>query len=619
MPSETDTKEAREVNHQSLAVQEENPASVAPAPTNEQREVVTPALGEGDIPTTSQWEIRSWYLYYIGANGLALFNFGPTAFQNLLDQAAGDSGLLYFAGRARDVNSIVLLANGMSFAIQAALFLVIGALADFGTGGRDAGAGRGRHTHDEPVGDPLMNLLDQAAGDSGLLYFAGRARDVNSIVLLANGMSFAIQAALFLVIGAYADFGTGRRWVLLVWSVIAYGIGFGWLGVHDAARWKVAAGLYIIGLVAYQLTLTYWTAAFPSLARNTAHLKASRVAYETGEITQQELDRRDEMERSRLSNVAFWIQSCGEIAILAVIVGIMFGLRVDDSPSNNNWGLSVLVAFATACWLALSIPWFVLEKKRPGMRIPPGRNIVTVGLWQLYEALTQIWRLKQSLVYLAGYFLLGDSLNTTVTVIATLQNQVVSYNTLTLTYLLIVGVGTQALGIGGFWLIQKSFNLSAKTMFNAVMVFIVLLDGWGMVGNWTDRFGFKNVWEVWLYQAYYGLVVCPWYSYSQIMISSVTPRGHEFLFFSVFNIIGKASSFIGPLISSAIIDATPGGQNNSAPFYFLFALSLLSALGIWAFLDLDKSAREQEDFLVQEKERVYGEDTAAGKEKLAAV
>jgi hypothetical protein len=42
-----------------------------------------------------------------------------------------------------------------------------------------------------------------------------------------------------------------------------------------------------------------------------------------------------------------------------------------------------------------------------------------------------------------GYFLLGDSLNTTVTVIATLQNSVVAYNTLQLTYLLIVGIAAQ--------------------------------------------------------------------------------------------------------------------------------------------------------------------------------
>ncbi|KHO01362.1 Major facilitator superfamily domain, general substrate transporter [Metarhizium album ARSEF 1941] len=464
----------------------------------------------------------------------------------------------------------------------------------------------------------FQNLLDEAAGKSGLLHFAGRKRDVNSIVLLANGVSFALQAALFLVIGAYADFGTGRRWVLLASSLVAYAVGFGWLGVHDADKWTVGVGLYIAGLVAYQLTLTYWTAAFPSLARNTARLKASRAACARRQIAQQELDARDELERSRLSNVAFWIQSCGEIVILTVVVGIMFAVRVDDGPSSNNWGLSVLIAFATACWLALSIPWFILEKKRPGMRIPPGKNIVTAGLWRLCEGLTQIWRLKQSLVYLAGYFLLGDSLNTTVTVIATLQNQVVSYNTLTLTYLLMVGIASQALGIGGFWLIQKKFSFSAKTMFSAVTVFIVLLDGWGVIGNWTDSFGFKNVWEVWLYQAYYGLVVCPWYSYSQIMISSVTPRGHEFLFFSVFNIMGKASSFIGPLISSAIIDASPGGQNNSAPFYFLFALSLVGAAWIWAFLDLEKSAREQEAFLLQEKERVYGEATSALEEKPAA-
>jgi MFS-type transporter involved in bile tolerance (Atg22 family) len=94
--------------------------------------------------------------------------------------------------------------------------------------------------------------------------------------------------------------------------------------------------------------------------------------------------------------------------------------------------------------------------------------------------------------------------------------------------------------------------------------------------------------------------VCPWYSYSQIVISSVTPRGKEFLFFSLYSIIGKASSFIGPFVSSAIIDATPDG-NNSEPFYFLFGLSLVSAAGLGFFLDLDKSQMEQEEFLEREK------------------
>ncbi|MCJ1484878.1 hypothetical protein MMC06_005051 [Schaereria dolodes] len=456
---------------------------------------------------TSRWEIWAYYAYYIGNNGLTLFNFAPTAFQN---------------------------------------------------------------------------LLYQAAGDAEILKFAGKDRTINSIVLLANGISFAIQIVIFLIIGSYA-------------------------------------------VIAYQTSLTFWTAAFPGLARNTPQLRAKAEEYDAGDISRDEYDFADTMQRSRLSNMAFYIQSLGEIIILAVIVGVLFGVNVNASQANNNWGLSVLIAFATGVWVLLAIPWFVIEKRRPGQPLPPNMNIVLVGFWQLYRALTQIWRLKQSFIYLIGYFLLGDSLNTTVTVIATLQNTVVEYDTLTLTYILLVGIAAQAAGIYSFWYIQRRFHLDTKTMFNAVMIGIILLlpspsfpdcksrasikltvgnsDGWGMIGIWTQNFGFHHVWEFWVYQTFYGLFVCPWYSYSQIMISEVTPRGREFLFFSLFSIIGKTSSFIGPLVSSAIIDASPHG-NNSTPFYFLFGLSLLSFLGLWWFVDLKESRREQEAFLKEERARV---------------
>ena len=369
--------------------------------------------------------------------------------------------------------------------------------------------------------------------------------------------------------------------------------------MYTPGKWHIAAGLYIVGLIAYQTTLTFWTAAFPGLARNTSDLRQKAEQYSAGTITRAEYDYADTLQRSRLSNMAFYIQSCGEIVILAVIVGVLFGVNVEASTANNNYGLSVLIAFATGVWLLLAIPWFVLEKRRPGNPLPPGMNIVMVGFWQLYRAISQIWKLKQSLIYLIGYFLLGDSLNTTVTVIATLQNTVVEYSTLTLTYLLLVGIAAQAVGIYSFWWTQKRFRLGTKTMLNAVIVGILMLDGWGMIGIWTQRFGYHNSWEFWLYQTIYGLFVCPWYSYSQIMISEVTPRGKEFLFFSLFSIIGKTSSFIGPLVSSAIIGASPNG-NNSLPFYFLFGLTLLSGGILVLFLDLGKSRIEQAQFLERE-------------------
>ena len=86
------------------------------------------------------------------------------------------------------------------------------------------------------------------------------------------------------------------------------------------------------------------------------------------------------------------------------------------------------------------------------------------------------------------------------------------------------------------------------------------------------------------------------------MISEVTPRGHEFLFFSLFSIVGKTSSFIGPLVSSAIIDAAGKHPNaNSTPFYFLFALSVVSAGWLVFCVDVGRSRVEQAEFLEREK------------------
>jgi len=277
---------------------------------------------------TTKWEIWAYYSYYIGNNGLTLFNFAPTSFQDFLYEAGGDSGILLFFGRERTISSIVLLCNGISFAIQVVLFLLLGSLADY---------------------------------------------------------------------------GRWRPYILIFWTIVAFGLGFGWLGVHTADKWQVGVGLYMIGLIAYQMCITFWTAAFPGLARNTPQMRLKAEEYENGQIDREEYDFNDMMERNRISNVAFIAQSAGEIVILATLVGVLWALDVNASTANNDWGLSVLIAYCTGWWVLLAIPWFVLEKHRPGQSIPAGLNIVTVLPWTLWRAVVQIWELKQTLLYLIGY------------------------------------------------------------------------------------------------------------------------------------------------------------------------------------------------------------------------
>ncbi len=84
-------------------------------------------------------------------------------------------------------------------------------------------------------------------------------------------------------------------------------------------------------------------------------------------------------------------------------------------------------------------------------------------------------------------------------------------------------------------------------------------------------------------------------------IYELTPRGREFLFFSLFGIVGKTSSFIGPFVSSAIIDRYAHshgvGNSTSSAFYFLMPLTLVSTIGLTLGVDVPKSKREQDLFL----------------------
>lgn len=156
------------------------------------------------------------------------------------------------------------------------------------------------------------------------MHFLGSDRSINSIVLLSNGISFAIQVVLFLILGAYADFGTFRSKILIGLSIVAYAIGFGWLGVHDSNQWQIGTGLYIVGLISYQLTLSYWSAAFPGLARNTKDIREKARECADGTITREQYDHFDSMKRNELSNVS---RSCNYHSVFrSLVVAIAQGV-----------------------------------------------------------------------------------------------------------------------------------------------------------------------------------------------------------------------------------------------------------------------------------------------------
>jgi uncharacterized membrane protein len=68
------------------------------------------------------------------------------------------------------------------------------------------------------------------------------------------------------------------------------------------SRWGLAMGIYIIGYTCYGLTFAFYAAIFPRLARNTPRIRELKERYDRGEITPDEYQQAETLEKSRISS-----------------------------------------------------------------------------------------------------------------------------------------------------------------------------------------------------------------------------------------------------------------------------------------------------------------------------
>ena len=139
-----------------------------------------------------------------------------------------------------------------------------------------------------------------------------------------------------------------------------------------------------------------------SLARNLPVMRRKAEELKAGSISRAEYNRVDSMSRSKIYNIPNYVVSPFQVLILAICTIILYRLNANESDAKSNWGVSVIIAFVSGLGLLFSLPWFFLEKRRPGQTPPANMNIIRAGLWQWGQTASHIWRLKQTLLYLIG-------------------------------------------------------------------------------------------------------------------------------------------------------------------------------------------------------------------------
>ncbi|KIJ47952.1 hypothetical protein M422DRAFT_74805 [Sphaerobolus stellatus SS14] len=482
------------------------------------------SLVDKEGPIVTRRELWAYYSYYNGDNGVGPYGYSVTLFQSLATQAAFDSSL----------------------------------------------------GPDHPC----------TAGTSSSkchLSWGKGTKSVSSIVLIANGICFAIMTALFTTIGSAADYGSFGRWLLLGLTIICWGAQFASMNLTTPDRWGLAMALFMISFVSYGATIVFYSAAFPRLARNTSHSRRLKEKLDQGQISEEDYEIEESLEKNRISNISNVHGNIGYFTIQALNLSLLIPLQ--NNPKVDDY----VVVLTTAYWVITGIWWFIFQQPRPGPKLPKGESYLTIGWKQFWNAGQEYRKLPYTFIYLFAFFLLADGFSTTGTLLSICQNDQFESSFLQNTYL----GGSQALAsilsTFSFWHIQKHWKINTKNMFVVTNVATILIPLWGMMGLWTNKFGFYNVWEFWAYNIFSGLFQAPYYAFSQTMMAELTPPGFDNMFFGLFGLSNRASSIIGPIVIQAIINRT---QNNWQGFPFLFALCTVASLVIWFGVDVQKGRRD---------------------------
>jgi MFS-type transporter involved in bile tolerance (Atg22 family) len=101
--------------------------------------------------------------------------------------------------------------------------------------------------------DPAVTPIEKGNCTTGgcVVSWGSGTRSVASIVLIANGICFAVMTVMFVGLGSAADYGNFGRWLLLVLTVICWVFQYCMMAIRRPDQWPAAMMFYIIAYIAY--------------------------------------------------------------------------------------------------------------------------------------------------------------------------------------------------------------------------------------------------------------------------------------------------------------------------------------------------------------------------------
>ncbi|MBI4793881.1 MAG: MFS transporter [Deltaproteobacteria bacterium] len=330
---------------------------------------------------------------------------------------------------------------------------------------------------------------------------------------LANSIGSLVVIFLAPLLGAMADQAGAKKKFLFFFAVLGVLMSGGLASVGQGA-WLTASAFYICGIIGFSGGNVFYDALLVNVATPATSDRVSALGFSLGYLG---------------GGLLFALN------VLMTLKPSLFGLA--------DAGAAVRLSFLTVAgwWAFFTIPimLWVPEPLSPVSRMR--QSMVVAGFRQLYATFKEIRRLRVVFLFLAGYWLYIDGLDTIIRM-AVDYGMALGFdaNGLILALLITQFVGFPAALVFG----RLGEKMGTKKAILLGIGIYLLVTVWAMFMDTISEF--------YLLAVAIGLVQGGVQSLSRSLYSRLIPAGKSAEFFGFYNMLGKFAAVIGPLLMGLV-------------------------------------------------------------------
>lgn len=399
------------------------------------------------------------------------------------------------------------------------------------------------------IGQYVTALAQAAVGENGVVLELGYFGTVTakSLFPYAVGLSVFAQVFFLPLMGAIADYTNLKKTFMAIFCYIG--------SVFTCLLFFVDGSLYLMGT------------AFFIVANLSAG--ASIVFYNSylPDIT----------DESRRDKVSSWGFALGYVSgSLMLVVNLLLLLYAENLGISINMAVRICLLIAGLWWGGFSLITFSLLKKRqPAREKPKGKNVIFAGIGELKDTFKELFKLKQTLLFLIAYLLYNDGIQTVISqsgVFLTQELFVAKGKAIDTSFLLIALLIAQVVGLFGALVFEKISRIT-----NTKTAIIISLVIWSFVVIYAYAV-LDTLFEAYIMSGAIGFVLGGSQALSRSLFSKMIPEGRESAFFGIYEISERGTSWIGPIVFGLVAQTTNSYRQAILALIFFFIVGSIILL-----------------------------------------